>query len=181
MYIHVPSAWMAMMCYCIIGFSSCGFLIWRSPMSNLIARTTAPIGTGFALITLVTGSIWGKPTWGTWWVWDARLTSMLILFLFYVGYLSLLDIFKRKPNSVVPAVLAVFGLINVPIVKFSVDYWNSLHQPASILRKNGPSIHPDMLWPLLIMFVFCFSFYLVILCIKIKTELAEQKLKRNSK
>lgn len=178
MYIHVPSAWMAMLCYCIMGFASCGFLVWRSPVSNIIAKSTAPIGASFAFITLVTGSIWGKPTWGAWWVWDARLTSMLILFLFYLGYLSLIDVFKRNTNSVAPAILSIFGLINIPIVKFSVNYWNSLHQPASILRKNGPSIHPDMLWPLFIMFIFCFSFYLIVLFIKIKTDFIQQKSKR---
>jgi heme exporter protein C len=165
MYIHVPSAWMALGIYLLIGILSIISIIARIPTAFLLASSAAPIGMIFALITLVTGSIWGYPIWGTWWVWDARLTSMFVLFMLYIAYLGILhassdNIFRAEKPA---AVIAILGFINVPIVKFSVNLWNSLHQPASILRSTGPSIDPSMLKPLLIMFL-AFIFLFIALC-----------------
>lgn len=152
MYVHVPAAWMAMFCYVAMAISAAVGLIWKHPVSDLAAKATAPIGAAFAFLTLLTGSFWGKPMWGTWWVWDARLTSMLVLFFLYLGYMALVDAFDDAARGLkAGAILALVGAINVPIIKFSVDWWNTLHQPASIMRAGGPSIHPDMLWPLLFM------------------------------
>lgn len=175
MYIHVPSAWLSLMIYTLMGICSLLYLVWRNPMFDLIAKASAPIGTIFCFITLFTGSLWGKPVWGTWWVWDARLTSMLILFFFYLGYLSLCDLSKDRQNNKAPAVLAVLGTINIPIVKFSVNLWNSLHQPASVFKAGGPSIHSSMLLPLMLMF-FCFGLYfLANLLISLKASILEKK------
>lgn len=179
MYVHVPSAWLSLAIYSLMAIVSFLYLIWHNPIMDLIAKSAAPIGTLFCLITLVTGSFWGKPIWGTWWVWDARLTSMLILFFFYVGYLALVNVTKDKLNNKAPAVIAILGFINVPIVKFSVNIWNSLHQPASIFKVGGPSIHPSMLIPLILMFC-CFSCYFVAnLLIILESRILEQKLRRN--
>jgi len=158
MYVHVPSAWLSLMIYLLMGISSFIYLIWRNPVFDLVAKAAAPIGALFCFVTLVTGIFWGKPIWGAWWVWDARLTSMLILFFFYLGYLCLVDLTQDRNNKA-PAVLAILGCINVPIVKFSVNLWNSLHQPASVFKLGGPSIHSSMLIPLMLMFVaFCLYF-----------------------
>ncbi len=179
MYIHVPAAWMALCIYSFMAAMSAASLIWKNPLSDIVARSAAPIGTMFALITLVTGSLWGKPVWGTWWVWDARLTSMLILFFFYVGYLALLQAFDDAiAGAKAAALLALVGFINVPIVKFSVDFWNTLHQPASILRMGGPSIHPSMLTPLLLMIAACTGYFIVILCIRTKAAIISRKIER---
>jgi heme exporter protein C len=153
MYIHVPSAWLSLLIYSIIATLSALSFIYKTPILTISAISLAPIGCIFSLITLVTGSLWGKPIWGTWWVWDARLTSMLILFLLYLSYITL---YKSYANfitgSKIAAALAIIGFINIPIIKFSVEIWNSLHQPASIFRKEGIAIHTSMLKPLLISF-----------------------------
>lgn len=172
MYIHVPSAWMSLMIYSIMGFACIGSLIWRSIFGVVISIAAAPIGFTFAIITLVTGMIWGKPIWGTWWVWDARLTSMLILALFYAAFLMVANasdnIYKlEKPV----AVIAVLGLINVPIVKFSVNLWYSLHQPASVIRMGAPAIHSSMLTPLLVMFLASLLLFFILLYYRVKTLL----------
>lgn len=181
MYVHVPSAWLSLAIYSLMAITSFLYLIWHNPVMDLIAKSAAPIGTLFCLITLVTGSFWGKPIWGTWWVWDARLTSMLILFFFYVGYLALVNVTKEKLNNKAPAVIAILGFINVPIVKFSVNIWNSLHQPASVFKIGGPSIHSSMLIPLILMFC-CFSCYFIVnLLIILNSKIFEQKLRRNIK
>ncbi len=178
MYVHVPSAWLALAVYSVMAVVSLIYLIWHNPMFDLIAKSAAPIGALFCFITLVTGALWGKPIWGTWWVWDARLTSMLILFFFYIGYLVLVNLTKDQFNSKAPAALAILGCINVPIVKFSVNLWNSLHQPASVFKLSGPSIHSSMLTPLMLMFVgYCFYFQANLL-INLKKKLIEQKLMR---
>lgn len=151
MYIHVPAAWISMMIY--MGLSSCaiGTLVFRHPLADSAAAAGAPIGAAFTLITLLTGSLWGKPMWGTWWVWDARLTSVLVLFLLYTGIMMLRRSFEEPSEGAkVTAILILVGLINIPIIKFSVDWWNTLHQGASVVRLDGPSIHPSMLRPLLI-------------------------------
>lgn len=169
MYIHVPSAWLSLMIFMIMGLASVSNLVWKTPLSFFITAASAPIGASFALITLVTGMIWGKPIWGTWWVWDARLTSMLILFIFYISYLFIISATNNiqkveKPSSVI----AIVGMINVPIVKFSVNLWYSLHQGASVIKAGGPSIDISMLLPLLVMFLANFCLYLVLLFYKME-------------
>ena len=154
MYLHVPAAWLAMMFYSMMACSALGVLIWRHPLADVAQQAAAPIGAAFALICLLTGSFWGKPMWGTYWVWDARLTSMLVLFLLYLGVIALrraIDEPSRAGRAV--AILTLVGSVNIPIIKFSVDWWSTLHQPASVLRLSGPTIHTSMLWPLLILAV----------------------------
>ncbi len=176
MYVHVPSAWMSLGIYSFIAVCSFSALVWKTRLSYFLAVAAAPIGASFALITLVTGSLWGKPIWGTWWVWDARLTSMLVLFLLYISYITIVnsgsDILRaEKPASV----MALIGFINIPIVKFSVDIWYSLHQPASILRVGGPSIHSSMLLPLMIMFTSFILYFIIVLLVRTKILLNRQK------
>ncbi len=179
MYIHVPAAWMALGIYTFIAFASAASLIWKNPLSDIIAISAAPIGTAFTLICLITGSIWGKPIWGTWWVWDARLTSVLILFFFYLGYMSLYNAYDdRERAGKLAAILALVGFVNVPIVKFSVDWWNTLHQPASIIRSGGVAIDPSMLLPLMLMFGAYASFFLLLLILRVKTEINLRKIER---
>ena len=178
MYIHVPAAWMAIFTYTTMALASAATLIWKHPLAVLSAKAAAPIGAGFTIICLVTGSLWGKPMWGTWWVWDARLTSVLVLLFLYLGYMALVDAFDNPERGQKAAsLLAIVGAVNVPIIKYSVDWWNTLHQPASVVRLDGPAIHPDMLWPLLIM-VFAFKMFLIVtLIIRVKTELAATRLR----
>jgi heme exporter protein C len=179
MYIHVPAAWMSLFIYSFMASSSISYLIWRNNFADIIARKSAFIGVNFTFITLITGSVWGKPIWGTWWVWDARLSSLLILFFFYLGYIAVdLSSKNRRKSSVSLAVLAVIGFVNVPIVKFSVDFWNSLHQPASIIRSGGSAIDPSMLKPLLIMAAGCLFYFLWILFIRVKSEILNHKIQR---
>jgi len=179
MYIHVPSAWMSLAVYSIIATASLSYIIWRNPLSELIARASAPIGACFALITLLTGSIWGKPIWGTWWEWDARLTSMLILFFLYIGYIALSNAYDTKERGAKAAsILALVGFINVPIIKFSVDWWNTLHQPASVIKMSGPAIDPSMMLPLSLMFFAMLTLYLIVATLEIKTMLLKQKITR---
>jgi heme exporter protein C len=152
MFVHVPAAWLALGFYLAMAASALGSLVWRHPIADVSQQAAAPIGAGFALVCLVTGSLWGKPMWGTYWVWDARLTSMLILFLMYCGVLALwrtIDDPLRAARLV--SVLTLVGLVNIPIVKFSVDWWFTLHQGASVIRIGGPTIHPTILQPLLVM------------------------------
>lgn len=150
MYIHVPSAWLAMMTYSLMALSALGTLVWRHPLADATARAAAPIGAVFTFLALVTGSLWGKPMWGTWWVWDARLTSVLVLLIMYFGLIALSRTLERTARSArLIAILTLVGFINIPIIKFSVDWWNTLHQPASVFRIDGPTIHPSLLWPLL--------------------------------
>lgn len=152
MYIHVPFAWLSMMCYSIMAVSALGTLVWRHPLADVSIRAAAPLGAVFTIIALATGSLWGKPMWGTWWVWDARLTSVFVLFLMYLGIIALSRAMDDPAKSAKPvAVLTLVGFINIPIIKFSVDWWNTLHQPASVFRMDGPTIDPSMLWPLLVM------------------------------
>ena len=176
MYVHVPSAWLASFLYFSLAISCIFYLVWKHPLSDLIANAIAPIGLIFSVLTLITGSLWGKPMWGTWWVWDARLTSMLILFFFYLGFILLSNAFERKiDGSKTASVLAIIGLINLPIIKFSVDWWHTLHQPSSILRMDGPSIDKEMLFPLALMMVGFSLFSLYLIIINVKTMLMEKK------
>jgi heme exporter protein C len=179
MYIHVPAAWMSLMVYSIMAGASAAFLIWKNPLSDIIAQSAAPIGAAFTLLTLITGSLWGKPVWGTWWVWDARLTSELILLFFYLGYMALASAFDSKERAAKSAaILAIVGFINVPIVKFSVDFWSTLHQPASLLRAGGSSIDESMLRPLLLMAGAFFALFIVMLLLKVQTVLLQRKMAR---
>ncbi len=152
MFLHVPAAWLALFFYVTMASSAIGTLVWRHPLADVSQKAAAPIGAAFTLICLVTGSLWGKPMWGTYWVWDARLTSMLVLLLIYCGILALWRTIE-EPGQAARAVsiLTLVGAVNIPIIKFSVDWWNTLHQPASVFRIGGPTIHPTMLWPLLVM------------------------------
>src|SRR5918993_1715193 len=152
MFLHVPAAWLALFFYGLMAASALGTLVWRHPLADVSQKAAAPIGAAFTLVCLVTGSLWGKPMWGTYWVWDARLTSVLVLFLMYCGTLALWQAIEEPARAArAVAILTLVGAINVPIVKFSVDWWNTLHQPASVLRVGGPAIHPSMLYPLLLM------------------------------
>ena len=177
MYIHVPSAWMSLGIYMFIAGCSLSSIVWKTRLSFLLAVSAAPIGACFAFTTLVTGSIWGKTMWGTWWVWDARLTSMLILFLLYLSYIIVVSAADHLYRAEKPAsVIALVGAINVPIVKFSVDMWNSLHQPASILRAGGPSIHSSMLLPLMVMFFAAILLFLLVLLVKTNNLIKKIKI-----
>ena len=178
MYVHVPSAWMALFVYTNIAVASAIALIWRHPLADLAAKAASPIGAGFTLLALVTGSLWGKPMWGTWWVWDARLTSVLVLFFLYLGHMALINAFEDPVRGRrAAAVLALVGFVNVPIIKFSVDWWNTLHQPASLLRLDGPAIHPAMLWPLLIMGLGFTLYFVTLLLLRIKSELIAARIR----
>jgi len=178
MFVHVPSAWMALFCYTFMAVASAVALIWRHPLADLAAKATAPIGACFTFIALMTGSLWGKPMWDTWWVWDARLTSVLILFFLYLGYMALWQAIEDPQKAArAAAILALAGFVNVPIIKFSVDWWNTLHQPASVMRLDGPAIHPSMLWPLLVMALAFQCYFVVVLLTRIRTEFNARRLR----
>ena len=178
MYVHVPAAWMALFCYSSMAAASATALIWKHPLADLAARSTAPIGTCFTFLALITGSLWGKPMWGTWWVWDARLTSVLVLFFLYLGYMALVNAFDDPARGAkAAAVLALVGFVNVPIIKFSVDWWNSLHQPASVLKLGGPSIDPSMLAPLLLMALAFTTYYFWVLLVRLRAEIISGKIR----
>lgn len=178
MYVHVPAAWMAMFCYTGMAGASAVALVWKHAVAHVTARATAPIGAAFTFLALVTGSLWGKPMWGTWWVWDARLTSVLILFFLYLGYMALENAFDdRARGAKAAAILAIVGAVNVPIIKFSVDWWNTLHQPASVVRLDGPSIHPSMLTPLILMAVGYTAFYIWVLCLRVRADINMSKVR----
>ncbi|MEF2548718.1 heme ABC transporter permease [Aurantimonas sp. E1-2-R+4] len=151
MFIHVPFAWIAMMAWTVMSVSALGTLVWRHPLADVAVKAAAPIGAVFTALSLITGSIWGRPMWGTWWVWDARLTSVFILFLMYLGLIALTRALDDPGRSAkAAAILVLVGFVNIPIIKFSVDWWNTLHQPASVLRPDGPAMPAVFLTPLLI-------------------------------
>jgi heme exporter protein C len=178
MFVHVPAAWMALMIYGMMAVASVVGLVWRHAMAEVAARAAAPIGACFTAIALFTGSVWGKPMWGTFWVWDARLTSVLILFFLYLGYIALHDAFDEPQRGARAAsILCLVGSVNLPIIKFSVDWWNTLHQPSSILRLEGPAIHPSMLWPLLMMFLAFLCYFVAVHILRTRAELAERRIR----
>ena len=178
MYVHVPSAWLALGIFSIISFLSIFIFIFKNKNLIIICKSLAPSGFIFNIIALVTGSIWGRPTWGTWWAWDARITSMLILALFYLLYLLSWRIFENKTYVLkITSLIAIFGAINVPIIKFSVDWWNTLHQPASIKILTESTIHSSMLIPLFLMTAAFALFSLLIFLMKYNTELIKIKNK----
>lgn len=178
MFLHVPAAWLSMFFYALMMMSALGSLIWRHPLADMSQKAAAPIGACFTLICLISGSLWGKPMWGTYWVWDARLTSMLVLFLMYCGILALWNAFDEPLRAARPvSILTLVGGINLPIIKFSVDWWNTLHQPASVLRMDGPTIHATMLYPLLVMVVGLFLTGLTLHMLSMRIEILKQKLR----
>ena len=152
MFIHVPSAWLAMFCWGLMSVAALGTLVWRHPLADVAAKAAAPLGTAFTFLCLLTGSLWGRPMWGTYWVWDGRLTSVLVLFLMYLGVLAMWRTVEDPSRAArAAAILSLVGAVNLPIIKFSVDWWATLHQPASVFRIGGPTIHPTILVPLLAM------------------------------
>ncbi len=178
MYVHVPSAWLSLSLFSIIGVLSFIILIFKNKNLPLITKSLAPSGFLFSIIALVTGSIWGKPTWGTWWAWDTRIISMLILALFYLLYILAWRIFENnKDLNNITSIISIVGLINLPIIKYSVDWWSTLHQPASISLITGSSIHPSMLIPLGIMTAAFALFSILIFLMKYNTELIKIKNK----
>ncbi len=178
MYVHVPSAWMALFVYVMIALASAASLIWRHPLADVAARAASPLGAAFALLTLVTGSLWGEPMWGTWWVWDARLTSMLVLFFLYLGHIALMNAFEDQQRGYrAAAILALVGVINIPIIKFSVEWWSTLHQPASVIRMDGPTIESSLLWPLAIMALGFKLYFVSLLLIRMRSELIAARLR----
>ena len=179
MYLHVPCAWLALMIYCLLALFNLAGFIWKNPFFYIIAKAIAKIGCLLTLITLLTGSIWGKPIWGTWWVFDPRLTSMLILFFLYLGYLILLGSFEdQSKGEKISAVISIIGFINIPIIKFSVEYWNSLHQKASIIRSKGIAIDSAMLKPLMIMSAMFFCYFIFLSLVLVKNSLMLKKLNK---
>lgn len=166
MFVHVPSAWLAMFGYLLIAISALGSLIWRHPLADVSAKAAAPIGAAFTFLALVTGALWGKPMWGAYWVWDARLTSFLVLFFLYLGLIALSEAIEEPSKAGrATAILALVGVVNLPIIKFSVDWWNTLHQPASVMRLDGPTIDASILYPLLVM-ALAFTCLFVVLHLK---------------
>jgi heme exporter protein C len=177
MYVHVPSASLALFVYVLMAVASAVSLIWKHPLADAAAKAAAPLGAGFCFLALTTGSIWGKPMWGTWWVWDARLTSMFVLMLLYLGYITVWRSFDDQRRAAdLARIVALVGVINVPIVKFSVDWWYTLHQPASILRRNGPAIHETILWPLGLMFLAFVLFFISLHLVALKNEVRQRKI-----
>ena len=179
MYVHVPSSFISLGCFAVIGTTSILNLIFKARFMSLIAKSLAPAGIIFTIISIVTGSLWGKPTWGVWWVWDARLTSMLILFCFYLVYILTWKFVNdfEKANKI-SSIIAIIGLLNLPVIKYSVDWWNTLHQPSSITLTSAPTIHYKMLIPLIIMLLGFVIFSLIIFLMKYKTEIMKFKLNK---
>ena len=175
-YIHVPAAWMSMFVYTVMAISSAIFLIWRLKLADVVAAASAPIGAGFTLVALVTGSLWGKPMWGTWWVWDGRLTSELLLLFLYLGYMALRGAFEQpRTAEKAAAILAVVGVVNIPVIHFSVEWWNTLHQPATITKLDKPSMHISMLRPLLLMVLAFQLLYFFNLLTRVRTGILRRE------
>jgi heme exporter protein C len=178
MYVHVPAAWLAMGFYTMMTVSALGALVWRHPLAEVAQKAAAPIGAVFAAVCLLTGAFWGRPMWGAYWVWDARLTSMLVLLLIYLAIVALWRTIE-EPAAAGKAVsiLTLVGFVNIPIIKFSVDWWNTLHQPASVFRVDGPTIHPSMLWPLLVCALAFLLFSLALHLAAMRTEIRRRRIR----
>jgi heme exporter protein C len=178
MFIHVPAAWLGMFAWALMSAAALGTLVWRHPLADVAAKTAAPIGAAFTLMCLLTGSLWGRPMWGTYWVWDARLTSVLILFLMYLGVIALgraIDDPTRAARAT--AVLTLVGAINLPLIKFSVDWWNTLHQGASVLRLGGSAIHPTILVPLIVMLIAFTLLFVALQLAGMRNEIMRRRLR----
>ncbi len=177
-YVHVPSAWMSMFIYMVIAFCSALFLVWKMKIADIVAEVSAPIGAAFTFLALLTGSLWGKPMWGTWWEWDARLTSELILLFIYFGYMALRSAIDNPSTAArAVAILALVGVVNIPIIHYSVEWWNTLHQPASITKIGKPSIHISMLIPLLLMALGFTLFYVVNMLARARNVILQREAK----
>jgi heme exporter protein C len=178
MYVHVPSAWMSMFVYANLAIASAVALVWKHPLADLAAKAMAPVGATFTALCLITGSLWGQPMWGTWWVWDARLTSVLILLFLYLGHIALTNAFDDVTRGArAGAILALVGAVNLPVIKFSVDWWNTLHQPASLMRLDAPAIHPSMLTPLLLMAGAFMAYFVTVLILRLRAEIFARRLR----
>jgi heme exporter protein C len=178
MFIHVPAAWLGMAGWSVMTLSALGTLVWRHPLADVSAKAAAPIGAAFTLMCLITGSLWGRPMWGTYWVWDARLTSVLVLFLMYLGVIALWRTIDDPGKAArAAAVLTLVGAINIPIIKFSVDWWNTLHQPASLMRLGAPTMHPSILTPLLIMIVAFTLLFLALHLAAMRNEIMRRRVR----
>ncbi|PCI64209.1 MAG: heme transporter HemC [Kordiimonadales bacterium] len=177
MYVHVPAAYAASATYFSLAVASFVALVWRHPLALIAGRAAAPIGAMFTVLALATGALWGKPTWGTYWEWDGRMTSVLILLFFYIGYMALWRAMEdHEKAGRASSILALVGVVNLPIIKFSVDWWNSLHQPASIFRVDGPKIAPELLTPLFVMLVAYQLYFVVVLLWRMKLEIGARKI-----
>ena len=178
MYVHVPSAWIGLASFTCIALLSITNFIFKIKNLTLVTKSIAPLGLMFTCLAIVTGSLWGQPTWGTWWAWDARLTSMIILALFYLGFIfSHKFILQEEKANKISSIIVIIGLINIPIIKYSVDWWNTLHQPASIKLTGTSTIHSSMLIPLLLMFFVMLMYCALIFLMKYKTEIIRMKKK----
>ncbi|MET0312777.1 MAG: heme ABC transporter permease, partial [Hansschlegelia sp.] len=178
MFLHVPAAWLAMMGYSIMAAASLGVLIWRHPLADVAAKAATPLGAAFTFLALATGSLWGKPMWGTYWVWDARLTSFLSLFLMYLGLMALRSAIDEPSRAAKAcAMLTLVGSVNIPIIKFSVDWWNTLHQPASVMKMGGPAMDPSILTPLLVNALGFTLLFVTLHLAGMRTELARRRLR----
>jgi heme exporter protein C len=178
MFLHVPSAWLGMLCWGLMTVAALGTLVWRHPLADVTAKAAAPLGTAFTLLCLVTGSLWGRPEWGTYWVWDARLTSELILFLLYLGVIALwrtVEDASRAARAV--AILTLVGAVDLPIIKFSVDWWNTLHQGASVFRLDGSTIDPTILIPLLLMAAAFTLLFVTLLLAAMRNEILRRRVR----
>ena len=177
MFVHVPAAWWSMAGYAMLAALGAALLVWKHPLAALMARAAAPVGAAYAATCLITGSFWGRPMWGTWWVWDARLTSMLVLFFLFLGHMALSRAFDSpERGDKAAAILALIGVINLPIIKFSVDWWNTLHQPASVVKLDGPAIHSSILIPLLVMGVAFLMLFITLVLMRTETEIGRRRL-----
>ena len=181
MYVHVPAAWLSMFIYSTMVLAALGTMVWRHPRADAAQKAGAPLGAGFTFICLATGSIWGHPMWGAWWVWDARLTSVLVLFLISLGLIALWRTIEDQGAAArAAAILTLVGAVNIPIIKFSVDWWNTLHQPASVFRLGGPTIERSLLWPLLMMGIAFTFLFLTLHLMAIRNEILARRLRRLS-
>jgi heme exporter protein C len=177
MFIHVPAAWLALGIYIVMASAALGTLVWRHPLADVAAKAAAPLGAAFTFVCLVTGALWGQPMWGTWWVWDARLTSVLVLFLMYLGLIALWATIEEQSRAArAAAILTLVGVVNIPIIRFSVDWWNTLHQPASVFRLDGPTIHPSLLWPLAIMALAFAALFLTLHVLAMRAEILRRRV-----
>jgi len=178
MFVHVPAAWVAMMAYGVMTIASIFALVNRHPLADIAARTAAPIGAVFTALGLITGSLWGRPMWGAWWVWDGRLTSFLLLLLIYLAYIALNDAIENETRAArASAVFAIVGAVNLPIIEFSVQWWTTLHQGESILRKGGPTISAVFLWPLFLMALGYTFLFFVLWMVRMRTEILNRRAK----
>src|SRR5246127_4976282 len=179
MFIHVPAAWLGMVCWTVMSVSALGPRLWPHPLADVALKTAAPLGAAFTFVCLVTGSLWGRPMWGTYWVWDARLTSVLVLFLIYLGLIALWQTIEEPSRAArAVSIMTLVGFINIPIVKFSVDWWNTLHQPASVFRMEGSAIAGSMLWPLIVMALAYTLLFATLHVMAVRNEIMRRRVRR---